>query len=621
MQIVSFSVSGFRSLEEVEDIPVRKPTILVGPNDGGKSASLMALSFLLGKYHPNPDDLTVVAISSDSLGQKPGFRRANQVAVTGKFKLTDAEAAEFCIPTDLTIRRSYQPDGDASLEMRASVCEEPRLRGLKEMGLQDLKALAKDFDLAPEGAANIKASWVAPLENLSQKCATVDEWITVPARLEQRLPFPIVFRGDDAPDPEMAIKDALAIRFRKYIAEEEVTSALERVSEGISRKLAEDAEEIRNHIAERCHLQNVTIEPEINIKPALSTPKMRLEDSQGKSIALGSFGTGSARRVSLAAWESSSGLLKRTTREADEPEEGLGETDVVVIYDEPDTHLDYNHQRRVMDLVREQCRIPNVRIMIATHSLNLIDGVDIGDIVQVYSDGTTKCQVIVETPDDVVERKLMTDLAAALGFRNSVLIHERFFVGVEGITEQQAFPVLFRTYTGRSLQSSGICLWPCGNNEGALNFASFLRVNNRAVAFVVDNDSTLKRNDLFHEDRLRRFGLDPNEHCQYIGDPMELEDVFEAELWCAAADDLWPRNDGAQWNPQDVEELRGEKKFSEKLWLLFAESSDKAPRGKAEMMFGLATWISRPDQIPAQLCQVFDFLIAKADLSNTQGTD
>lgn len=31
----SFSVSGFRSLTELADIPLRKPTILAGHNDGG----------------------------------------------------------------------------------------------------------------------------------------------------------------------------------------------------------------------------------------------------------------------------------------------------------------------------------------------------------------------------------------------------------------------------------------------------------------------------------------------------------------------------------------------------------------------------------------------------------
>ncbi|MFC6062826.1 ATP-dependent nuclease [Streptomyces ochraceiscleroticus] len=618
MQIISFSVAGFRSLEDVADIPVKRPTILVGPNDGGKSASLTALSFLLGKYAPEEDDLTLLASTAGLNESKATVRRAAEITVTGNFECSEVEVAELEIPKHLTIRRRYRPGTGVDLEMRMRVCAEARLRQLDKLSINELKELAKTFETKSDGPASAKASWKVPLERLALDFDTVEEWVTVPNKIAQRLPALLIFRGDDAPDPESAIKDALAIRFKEYAADEEITSTLNEVSAKISSRLSEDAQGIRDHIAERCQVRNVTIEPQINIRPTLAHPKLRLEDAWGNSVALGSSGAGRARRVSLAVWESSSGLLKESKHSEEVDQESFTHTDVVVIYDEPDTHLDYNHQRRVMSLVREQCSFPNVRIMMATHSLNLIDGVDIGDIVQVESDGSTKCRVVVETPDDVIERKLVTDLAVALGFRNSVLLHERFFVGVEGVTEQQAFPVLFRTYAGRSLQSAGISLWPCGNNEGALNFASFLRANNRAVAFVVDNDSTINRKDLFHEDRLKRFGLDPTEHCQYIGNPMEFEDIFDDATWCTAADTLWPRDDGEPWNKVEVGALRDGKKFSDKLCTFFAEHSSKAARGKAEMMFGLASWISEPTEIPLQLRQVFDYLIEKSDALSLQ---
>ncbi|HUY49662.1 MAG TPA: AAA family ATPase [Streptosporangiaceae bacterium] len=47
MQLESFTVSGFRSMAQVADIPLRCPTILTGRNDSGKSATLDALAFLL----------------------------------------------------------------------------------------------------------------------------------------------------------------------------------------------------------------------------------------------------------------------------------------------------------------------------------------------------------------------------------------------------------------------------------------------------------------------------------------------------------------------------------------------------------------------------------------------
>lgn len=149
MQITSFSVSGFRSLEDVKDIPVRKPTILVGPNDGGKSASLTALSFLLGKYEPQEDDLTVVPIPQGATDSNS--RRATKITVTGEFRLADDEMAEFSVPMNLAMRRIFHPADGISLEMLAPVSSEPKLRSLDELGIQALKSLVQEFNLSPDG--------------------------------------------------------------------------------------------------------------------------------------------------------------------------------------------------------------------------------------------------------------------------------------------------------------------------------------------------------------------------------------------------------------------------------------------------------------------------------------
>jgi AAA15 family ATPase/GTPase len=50
VHLIRFSACGFRSLTYVQDIPVSSPTILAGRNDGGKSAVLAALAFLLGEH-------------------------------------------------------------------------------------------------------------------------------------------------------------------------------------------------------------------------------------------------------------------------------------------------------------------------------------------------------------------------------------------------------------------------------------------------------------------------------------------------------------------------------------------------------------------------------------------
>lgn len=58
MRLDRFHVRGFRSLADVRDIPLRSPTILTGQNDGGKSATLAALGFLLNGQVPALEDHT-----------------------------------------------------------------------------------------------------------------------------------------------------------------------------------------------------------------------------------------------------------------------------------------------------------------------------------------------------------------------------------------------------------------------------------------------------------------------------------------------------------------------------------------------------------------------------------
>ncbi|WP_327068626.1 AAA family ATPase [Kitasatospora sp. NBC_01302] len=48
-QLIELSVTNFRSLADVQGIPIRKQTILTGHNDCGKTATLDALAFLLGE--------------------------------------------------------------------------------------------------------------------------------------------------------------------------------------------------------------------------------------------------------------------------------------------------------------------------------------------------------------------------------------------------------------------------------------------------------------------------------------------------------------------------------------------------------------------------------------------
>ncbi|MET8102848.1 hypothetical protein ABZV29_41550 [Streptomyces sp. NPDC005236] len=85
MYLTCLSVCGFRSLAQVGNIPVSSPTILADRNDGGKSAVLTALVFLLGGHQLTDEDRTYVQTEGGVGG------RWSQTWVEGVFTLDAGE--------------------------------------------------------------------------------------------------------------------------------------------------------------------------------------------------------------------------------------------------------------------------------------------------------------------------------------------------------------------------------------------------------------------------------------------------------------------------------------------------------------------------------------------------
>nr|WP_237546988.1 AAA family ATPase [Streptomyces sp. SID161] len=416
----------------------------------------------------------------------------------------------------------------------------------------------------------------------------------------------VYFKGDSVQAPEAVIQSLLNSRLREYTRADEVAKRVTDLEGYLAESLKEDIDSIRSHIAQRCTLPSVELAPQVQVRPALVGVELNVLDSQGRRFPLSSAGTGRSRRISLALWESSNELLGQ--RDATQ----TPESDVLFVYDEPDTHLDYSHQRRIMALLQLQSSRPNARVIVATHSLNLIDGVDISSVVHLRTqESRVRAEVLSEDSADKDVRRHLSTIATTLGFRNSVLLHERFFVAVEGVSETSAFPILFRKHAGFPIQSAGICLWAGGSNEGALRFARFLKDHGRDVAFVVDKDSRTNQKHVFRDDKLKEHGFNLERECLYLGSPNELEDLFTDDDWAETANALWkPNAERGPWQPQEIEALRAGK-FSSQLLGLLKGGSPEGPKNKEDLMVGIAAHLAQ-DRIPAALSAVFDALVSRA---------
>ncbi|WP_398997595.1 TOPRIM nucleotidyl transferase/hydrolase domain-containing protein [Streptomyces sp. CBMA152] len=589
------------------------PTILAGQNDGGKSAVLAALAFLVGNEQLAEDDRTYELAETAGGEAAAPCSRCASTWIEGLFTLDAWEQEEFGLPENLRVRRSAAIGKASVLECWAPLPDDERLRDPSQLSLAEVRAAAKE--LLPE-LTSIKRPDIEPaLRKYGLAHASTSAWVPAPKGLERRLPRLLPFDGK-ATDPDGAVKTALMGRYQTHMADATLQGHLQTIESDIKARLQSDAKSMCEHIRTRCDdLTEVFVEPEVSFSHGLRGAPLRISRAKGEAVSLGSSGLGSSRRISLAIWEWNSQLLSTeefgdigaSTGSDTEEESAPPPVQTIVIYDEPDTHLDYGHQRKIMQLVRDQGALPHVNVIVATHSMNLIDGVDIADVVHLrLEDGRTVIERLGADTHGAIDAHL-GQIATAVGLRNSVLLHERCFLAVEGDTEQRVIPVLFRLSEGLSLQSAGIALWACFNNEGALHLARYLVEHGRSVMLMVDADSRNLPKGLFKDARLQQFfGDSVADHVRFVGEPdafNELEELFPDDLWAAVANDVWPKQ--APWTAADFTAHRPGKKFSKEVLNMLREKSPAGPSGKPDMMYELVSALTSPDQVPAQLREIF----------------
>jgi hypothetical protein len=601
LELEAYKVAGLRALLDTDWIPVRSPTILTGGNDGGKTTALDGLKFLLGRQVPKTSDYTVIGPPAED-GAEP--LRAERVTVTARLSL-DGKAAKVlgAEGESIEVRRTVSQESKPLYEIRKMVPADERLRALDQRTVVELRALSEEVELEPQGPKNRKASWLEPLEAKAEEDEQVEDWSPCPAEVVEGLPRCLVFSSTEEPAPTGQIKSALQFAYEQALESEEHTGPLRKAEERMRERLAKEASALCAHIRERCpELNEIVVEPRVAFSESFREVEVRTSRGSVSGIPLESSGAGRQRQVNLAIWE----WVEKLIEEA--PADGRG---VVIAYDEPDTHLDYGHQRELVTVIQGQCKRTATRMLIATHSLNLIDRVDINDVVHLrLEDDRTQVDRLLGGEHEEEQRYLAT-VSAAMGLRNSVLLHERCFVGVEGPTETQAFPSLFELATGMSLASAGIALIAGNGNEGALRVAQFLREHERNLGFVVDRDSLSgDTRRLFRKEKLDEIGI-PKDAVHYVG-ATEVEDLFSDEQWIATANKHWPRDDGGDWVLEHMGPVRLGSKFSAALANVMRGGSRLAPERKPGYLVALASTLREKNEVPRELREVFESLVRLA---------
>lgn len=603
MQLASFSVSGFRALADVPDIPLRCPTVLTGRNDSGKSSTLAALAFLLDYAQPVESDFR----SGTGTGED-----ATEISVTGEFELTESEREATGLPGQVRIRRVATRKESAwrtFYEVERKGPADPELRNLNAKNRQELERIAGRLGIEPVGDARYRDSFRQSLAEFAATQPSVMSWETAGSEVTERLPRFLQRTGIESADVTSTILGALKSAYREILDRDAFRKDVANLQAKTESALKEAAQELCAAIESGVDgLSDVEIIPQVSFKDPVSSAQL-IATRHGHRSPLEQSGTGRHKQVVQAVWEWET---KEVTKV------GEHERSVVIAYDEPDTSLDYVRQRDFMDRARGQCTSGNVRMIIATHSVQIIDHVPLRDVIHLDRDcdGTVRISRLTQgrgtDPSLEAEADLTrfaSDLAEQLGVSTSAILFERCFLLVEGPSEKQSFPRLFRLATEVGLREAGIVLLDANGNGSVLKLAEYLTAMHKPVHAIIDKDSLRDHKKIFSKENLKAHGI-PEDHIEYLGDPNELEELFSDEQWCDMANGCWPRHDGDLWTPVDFTNQRADgKKFSKEISNMLSKGS-RSPASKPDLISRIAERLTSRNDIPKALLTAFECLLA-----------
>jgi predicted ATP-dependent endonuclease of OLD family len=520
---------------------------LTGQNDGGKTSLLDAISiFLDQKGQPEQTDYT---FKLDSTGEQE-----QTITLTAQFEISGGERTVLSryakFDSDIaTISRKYKVDGASPYEYRAKAHSDPRLRkDLATYKNDELLALADELGISLADRRSKERNLEAFAQWISSQ-PLVDAWTELPREVNS-FPDIQIFRSSEALDPEAEISSTLRASFSEKIKREEYSGLIKGVLDKIETEMKQEVEDLIPLIKSYTSgVEQVEVVPQFDFSSGFRTSKLQLRRSKGQLIDLEKGGEGQKRRITLAVWDWRLKVFQRAIAK-----DG-GE--LILAFDEPDTHLDYISQRKIFDKIRQISDQPKITVLVCTHSLNLIDRVPFTNIVLLELNNVNRTSVNtlkVEEPELV--DLFMYQISDNMGLRNSIMLNERCFLIIEGLTEDRAVPVLFHKMYGMSLQAAGIRLLNGEGGSGVRLLAKFLHKNHRKVVFMVDSDvKQSPSSKYFTSKSFREDGIDEATQVFFIG-RREFEDAFSDEAWAQAANVDSRKQSGNTWTPQEFVALR-----------------------------------------------------------------
>jgi len=228
----------------------------------------------------------------------------------------------------------------------------------------------------------------------------------------------------------------------------------------------------------------------------------------------------------------------------------------------------------------------------------------------------------LETEDDPAVEAFLSGMAQELGISNTMMFYERCFLLVEGDTEYNALPLIYRAMYKRSLLEDGIRIISVKGNGSTKEFLRLLGMNKQSVTLaLLDTDTKIDdrgRQAKLTEEVFKESGFSDafiKDRILYIGS-REFEDAFKDETLLRVVEQNYPKRTG-NWSLEDIANLRKDekKKFSDELVKMIYENCQDSVKkvNKPELGKHIGKTCKAKEDFPDVILSLFEVARKIAD--------
>ena len=583
LKLDSIEIKGLKCYENSDVIPFHDLTVFIGENDAGKSTIFDAIEYFFNNQQPLIDD----------------YREdIDSIEIECIFSVTEniEELENFILENKITIQKIFPKHELIITKVIGNNFLDNDLNIFNDMSATSLKELL--IRLGLESQANQELRKISVQEYIEEHNPEQEECpIAIPwNRVSRYIPIFQRYSSSDYGNPTSTIRKTLELVYREsfYELDEDGNEILKtnfnelqvEIETNLDTKLET---QLLLHIQKyKPEIVSISGNYDIDFTRGLSFSGLNIDDGTGRASSLEHMGDGSKKKVflSILEWDSEINISSESTR------------NIIRGYDEPDAHLHYHAQREMFYIIKDlaEDEDSNIQSIICTHALTMIDRAPAKCINHVVKTDDTSKIKFLETDDDSDISDFLNQISEVSGFRNSNIFYEKCFLIVEGEGEENALPIMYKKFTGKSLIEDGVILINLQTNGQWSNALKFLNKNKKeSTVLFLDTDTQYDTsNSRVTKERLEEIGYDEfflDNHCFFIG-TKEFEDVFCDATYKDLCNEKFIKDNGNSWEESDFYQLRSSDKFSEELKIILSRECRRGI-GKPEISLELANYIHR----------------------------